>query len=168
MTRLNYYTDGGCKNSIGAWGVICVHDTVTEQRVVFKKSNNAYKTTSNRMELWSGLVALTNAVNMLKINNIDEINIYSDSVYLINGLNNDWLTKWEKQNYLNRHGKEIINLDVWKKLSEKVFHINALAKMKDCSVNYKWVEGHNGNPYNEEVDKLVTDKIYSGVSELDK
>lgn len=160
--KIKYYTDGACNNETkrGAWGCICVVNTFTETKEILRQTATITETTSNRMELYAGYVALTKAYNMAKKNSLFEerlsaIEIYSDSIYLINGINRNWLEQWQKNNYKNRKGETVKNLDLWEQIMRKVESIkktNVELVMIKC-------DGHNGFPYNEEIDRLVKEEL---------
>jgi ribonuclease HI len=88
-------------------------------------SGSESNTTNNRMEL----TAIIESLAMIQDN---ECNIYSDSLLTINCAQNIWKRK--------------ANLDLWNKY-DKI--------SKNRRINYTWVKAHNGNKYNEIVDKLA-------------
>ena len=45
-----------------------------------------------------------------------KIPIFSDSQYAVDGLNEHWVDKWRKHNWLNAKGKPVINQDIWEQL----------------------------------------------------
>ena len=84
-------------------------------------------TTNNRMELMAAIRGLEALKEPCKVT------LTSDSVYLI-----DTITKgWKKKK----------NVDLWEQLE-------ALLAIHD--VEFVWVKGHDGHPYNERCDKLAT------------
>ena len=62
--------------------------------------------------------------------------IYSDSLYVINCAQGKWKRKK--------------NIELWKK-----YDIYAAGK----DIIFKWVKGHNGNHYNELVDRLAKEGV---------
>ena len=84
------------------------------------------QTTNNRMEL-------TGAIKGLEATPPGAfVDLYSDSSYLVNTMTKNW--------------KRRVNHDLWKQL-------DALAGSR--KVNWCWVRGHNGDPGNEEADRLA-------------
>lgn len=83
-------------------------------------------TTNNIMEMTAVIEALRYFDRMKKFH------IYSDSLYVINCAQG----KWQRKK----------NTDLWKKY-------DTYSKGKD--IIFEWVKGHNGNHYNELVDKLA-------------
>jgi ribonuclease HI len=89
---------------------------------------NEKKSTNNRMEL--------NAViESIDFVNEKEIKIYTDSKYVINCAKGIWKIK-----------KNIDLWNIYKKVS------------KNKKIEYVWVKGHNGNKYNEMVDKIAKEQ----------
>ena len=133
------YTDGSCHNkvdSVGGWAYLIIHNGQTTVA-----SDGEYPSTSNRMELTAALEAL------LSTPRDSVVEIYSDSKYTVNTIN-DWLYSWEKKGWKNSYGDEVKNMDIMLNLKEQIDY----RKVKAI-----WVKGHNGNEYNEYVDKLARD-----------
>ena len=91
-------------------------------------SGSESSTTNNRMEL----VAVIEALKFVKNNNY---NIFSDSKLTINCAQNIWKRK--------------ANLDLWQEYD---------IVSKNKKIIWYWVRSHNGNKYNELVDKLAKDE----------
>jgi ribonuclease HI len=83
-------------------------------------------TTNNIMELTAVIEALK------EFNKIEKFTIYSDSKYVINCAQG----KWQRKK----------NVNLWKQY-------DMYSKGKD--ILFIWVKGHNGNYYNDLVDKLA-------------
>jgi len=83
-------------------------------------------TTNNRMELTAAIKGLEAAPPGLPVD------LYSDSSYLVNTMTKNW--------------KRRANQDLWARL-------DALSGQR--KVNWRWVRGHNGDPGNEEADRLA-------------
>jgi ribonuclease HI len=73
--------------------------------------------------------------------------IYCDSSYVVNIFNN-WMYKWEKNNWLKSDNKEIKNLDIIK----EIFELKDLARIEK-------VKGHANNKWNNYADMLATGKV---------
>ncbi len=71
-----------------------------------------------------------------------EVEIYSDSKYVVDAFLQDWISGWEKRNW-----KKVKNIDLWKRL------LTALSTHK---YKFNWVEGHVGIEGNERCDTLAT------------
>ncbi|MBD22200.1 MAG: ribonuclease HI [Alphaproteobacteria bacterium] len=130
------YTDGACIGNPGpgGWAAILFH----------KKSKDILRgaekqTTNNRMELIASIQALKFIKTKAKIN------LFTDSKYLIDGIN-IWIKDWKSNNWKKNDNKDVKNVDLWKELDELVnFHY----------VEWNWVKGHSGNKNNEEVDRIA-------------
>ena len=135
------YTDGACSGNpgVGGWGAILFHGNV-------KKEISGYEenTTNNRMELTAAIMAL----DKLKVP--CEIELYSDSAYLINAFNEGWITSWQMNGFRNANKKPVANPELWQKLIE----FNNTHKIKWIKV-----KGHADNEFNNRCDELATGAI---------
>ncbi|MEK7661966.1 MAG: ribonuclease HI [Patescibacteria group bacterium] len=123
----------------GGWGVVLVYGSKV---VEFGGGNK--NTTNNRMELTAAIEALSFA-SKLKTKNL-KLTIRTDSRYVINGITK-WVNGWEKNGWIGKNKKDILNQDLWKKLSK-------LASGK--KIKWGHVHGHAGIPGNERVDFIAT------------
>jgi ribonuclease HI len=135
------YTDGACSGNPGpgGWGAIILSEEKNETNISGKEKS----TTNNRMELMAPIMALR------KIKKSSKIIIYTDSIYLKNGITT-WIKNWEKNGWKSANKKPVKNKDLWVKL-------NKLSK--GHVIDWKWVKAHAGNKYNEIADKLATEAI---------
>ncbi|NPV13189.1 MAG: ribonuclease HI [Ignavibacteria bacterium] len=127
------YTDGACSCNpgVGGYGTILVCGDLR------KELSQGYKlTTNNRMEL----LAVIAGLEALKKDNL-ELEIISDSKYVIDSVNKGWVFNWEKNNFKNRK-----NSDLWKRF---------LVLYRKHKVKMVWIKGHNSHPENEKCDKLA-------------
>ena len=128
------YTDGSCINNPGkgAWAWILVD----QDQIIQQESQQVADTTNNRMEMMAAIKAIqTNEGNL---------EIYTDSIYLKNGIT-IWIYSWLKSNWKNNTVK---NIDLWKEL---------LTLTKNRNIQWNWVKAHNNNRYNDAVDKLANE-----------
>ena len=70
-----------------------------------------------------------------------EVDVYSDSKYVVDAVEKGWVMSWEKKNYLKKK-----NPDLWKRF---------LLVYRKHEVQFHWVKGHAGNVNNERVDHLA-------------
>ena len=135
------YTDGSSFQDIGSWAYIAV----TEDDTVIRKDGQAFeKATNNRAELYAVINALKSC-NPKK----DLIEIVSDSAYIVNCFLQKWYQTWETNNWHNSQGVAVKNADLWKELL-------SIARKFKTPVIWTHVRGHQGNAFNEEVDRLCT------------
>lgn len=144
---IDIYTDGAskCNPGNGGYGYLIKYD-----KTVYKYAFGELNTTNNRMEL----SAVISAFDKIKNIEIDShvnytINLYSDSKYVTDAINKDWLFNWVRRGFLN-----VKNTDLWGQL---YLLISPLMLQSNVKVNFNWVKGHNGNYYNEIVDGLASD-----------
>lgn len=141
MKRVKLYTDGGCRgnqhnNNVGAIGGILIHPATETEK---EYSEGFKNTTNNRMEL----LAVIKGLQYLK--EPCEVEVYSDSAYLVNAINKNWLQSWKKQGW--RRGKEELkNKDLWQTLD---------SLMQTHHLTFHKVKGHADDHYNNRADELV-------------
>ena len=123
----------------GGWGSILIFNE-TKKEISGGKDN----TTNNIMEL----TAVIEALKMVKRS--CEIDIYSDSAYVINGFSKGWIYNWKKNNWKTANKESVKNKELWEKLFELV------SKHK---VNFIKVKGHSDNEYNNRCDELARSEI---------
>ena len=142
------YTDGACKGNPGegGWGAILEFSGKTNNIYGYQKN-----TTNNRMEI----IAAIEAVKSIK--EASNIIIYTDSKYLMNGIN-IWMHSWKKNNWKTSGNKDVKNVDLWKVIDE----LNS-----KHSIKWNWVKGHSGNPGNEMADDLANLAITSRGGKLE-
>lgn len=149
MKKVLIYTDGACSGNPGegGWGAILMYG----ER---EKELSGYEavTTNNRMELTAAIEALK------ALKEPCEVELYSDSSYLINAFENYWLAGWKKSGWKNKSKEEVKNSDLWKELD----YLNVRHRIK-------WfkVKGHSDNEYNNRCDKLATGEIKKRRQERD-
>lgn len=148
MKQIQIYTDGACSGNPGpgGWGAVLIYQNV-------KKEISGYmpETTNNRMELFAVLQALR------QLKEPCQIDLFSDSAYFINALNNGWLDSWQQNNWKSSSKKDVQNVDIWKAL---------LQEMRKHKITYHKVKGHADNEYNNLCDKLATDAIKNNANKF--
>ena len=137
MTKVTIYTDGACSGNPGpgGWGAILMYNDIKKEI-----SGGENPTTNNKMELTAAIEAL----KMLKMP--CEVDLYSDSAYLINCFQNNWLKSWKAKNWVNSKREPVKNIELWTKLDE----LSNIHK-----INWIKVKGHADNIYNNRCDELA-------------
>lgn len=140
MKKLDIYTDGACSGNPGkgGWGAVLVYKGAEKEISGAEK-----QTTNNRMEL----TAVIKALQLLK--EPCEVNLTTDSKYVCDAVNKGWVYGWKKKGWIKSDKKPALNVDLWEELLEQ---------LKIHDVNFNWVKGHNGHPYNERCDKLAVNE----------
>lgn len=137
MTKITIYTDGACSGNPGpgGWGAILMYNDIKKEI-----SGGENPTTNNKMELTAAIEALS----ILKMP--CEVDLYSDSAYLINCFQNNWLKGWKAKNWVNSKREKVKNIELWMKLDE----LNNTHK-----INWIKVKGHADNDFNNRCDELA-------------
>ena len=76
-----------------------------------------------------------------------QVTVYSDSKYVVDAFNQNWIGGWVKRGWKKSDKKPVKNVDMWKRLLEV---------MQPHEVRFVWVKGHDGHPQNERCDTLAT------------
>tara|TARA_Y100000766_G_scaffold242409_1_gene220704 strand:+ start:676 stop:1395 length:720 start_codon:yes stop_codon:yes gene_type:complete len=133
-------TDGACSGNPGpgGWGGLIIFDDDT----VIEIGGSERNTTNNRMELTAAIKTLEKLRNYkLKEN----FKLRTDSKYVIEGYTK-WIINWKKNGWKTSSGKDVQNLDLWKKIDQ--LRINNL--------EMEYVKGHSGDKQNDRVDLIAT------------
>ena len=77
-----------------------------------------------------------------------EVEIVSDSKYLVNSVEMGWIDSWFAADW-KKKGKDVPNADLWKRL---------YVQLRKHFVRFTWIKGHDGHPENERCDKLAVEK----------
>lgn len=141
MSEVIIYTDGACSNNPGPGGYGVVMSYKGKE---IQFSGREENTTNNRMELMAAIAAL----EILKFP--CNVILHSDSSYLVNAYNNNWIQAWKKNGWKNSSKQPVKNIDLWERLD---------AQISKHKVNFVKVKGHSDNEINNRCDKLATDAV---------
>ena len=123
----------------GGWGTILMCDDAKKEISGAKKD-----TTNNVMEI----TAVIEGLKMLKYP--CEVEIYSDSAYVVNAFNQKWIQGWKKNGWKNSNKEEVKNRELWEELYSLVNIHN---------VTFIKVKGHSNNELNNRCDELARNAI---------
>jgi len=149
LKKVILYTDGACSGNPGpgGWGCVLFYG---EHKKELRGAQS--QTTNQRMELTAvkeGLCCLKEPCN---------VEIFSDSAYVVNAFLQHWLDNWQKNGWKNAQKKPVENQDLWKEIFElSIKH----------QINWNKVKGHAGNEWNERCDLLARQAI-TEINEMDE
>ena len=138
------YTDGAARGNPdgpGGYGAVLQYVDSKGQLHERELSRGYKKTTNNRMELMAAIVALE------ALNRPCQVELFSDSKYLVDAFNQHWIDGWIRKNWKRGKNEPVKNVDLWKRL---------LAAKEPHQVRFYWVKGHDGHAENERCDFLAT------------
>jgi ribonuclease HI len=137
LKKVEIFTDGACSGNPGpgGYGAILRYGTIEKEL-----SGGDENTTNNRMELLGAISALE------ALNEPCTVDLYTDSKYIVNGIEKGWAVSWRKNGWVKKDKKPALNSDLWARL---------LDLLDKHQVSFKWVKGHNEHPENERCDKLA-------------
>ena len=137
MKTVTLYTDGACSGNPGpgGWGAILEYQGNEKEL-----SGGESSTTNNRMELTAVIAGLS------ALKEPCVVELYSDSKYVIDGLQKGWAEGWKKRGWVKSDKKPALNPDLWETLLE-LTHVHQM--------RYHWVKGHADNPKNNRCDELA-------------
>ncbi len=141
MDNIILYTDGACSGNPGpgGWGAVLIFNGIEKEL-----SGANPNTTNNVMEITAvieGLKALKRPCN---------VNIYSDSAYVVNCFEKDWINNWIKNNWVNSKKEPVKNKELWLEL----YNLTKIHK-----VTFNKVKGHSNVKYNNRCDELARNAI---------
>ena len=139
MQHVTIYTDGACRGNPGpgGWGAILVFGEHKKELTGGEPS-----TTNNRMELLAAIYALE------QLKYPCAVTLTTDSKYLCDAIIKGWATQWKRNGWRRSNKEPAANPDLWERL------LGLLAIHK---VEFVWVKGHNGHPFNERCDEMATE-----------
>lgn len=137
ISEVTIYTDGACSGNPGpgGWAAILMAGGAKKEM-----SGGERDTTNNRMELMAVIEGLKALKRPCKVD------IYSDSAYVVNAFEQNWIGKWVKNGWKNSAKAEVANSDLWKELID-------LTSMHN--VTFHKVKGHADNEFNNRCDELA-------------
>lgn len=130
---IQMFTDGACSGNPGRGGYGVILRYGENEKTL---SQGFKSTTNNRMELLAVIVGL----EAIKWKNAD-IEIYSDSTYVVNAVTKGWLERWVLTGFKGK-----ANADLWERY---------LKCAQGHNIRFIWVKGHAGHPENERCDSLA-------------
>ena len=141
MENVIIYTDGACSGNPGpgGWGAILMYKEIKKEI-----SGGMPNTTNNIMEI----TAVIEALKMLKFP--CEVEVYSDSAYVVNAFQQKWIENWQKNNWHTSGNSAVKNKELWQELI-KLTNIHTVSFIK--------VKGHADNEYNNRCDELARNEI---------
>jgi len=154
VKHVEIYTDGACIGNPGPGG----YGTILRHGATEKELAEGFRlTTNNRMEMLAAIKGLE------ALKEPCEVDLYADSLYVINGIEKGWAKSWRANGWRKKDKLPAVNSDLWARL---------LDLCETNKVRFHWVRGHNGHPENERCDRLantaamtaalLTDDIYEG------
>ena len=139
LERVTIHTDGACVGNPGPGGYGVVLDFNGQKR---EKAAGFSLTTNNRMELLAVIVGLESLKRPC------QVQLFSDSRYVINGIEKGWAERWRRNGWKLDKKRPAKNPDLWQRLLELC---------EEHAVEFNWVKGHSGDPGNERCDQLATE-----------
>lgn len=137
MKHVDIYTDGACSGNPGpgGYGAILVYGGREKELCGGDKM-----TTNNKMELMAVIVALE------ALKEPCSVTVTTDSKYVSDGIVQGWAKLWKSKGWKKADGKPALNPELWDRL---------LSLLDIHEVEFVWVKGHAGHPYNERCDTLA-------------
>ena len=141
MKDVIIYTDGACSGNPGpgGWGTILIYKDVKKEI-----SGGSPNTTNNIMEI----TAVIEGLKLLK--EPCNVQIYSDSAYVVNAFKDHWVEGWIKNNWKNSKKEEVKNKELWLEL---------ISLLDIHNVQFNKVKGHSDNEFNNRCDELAREAI---------
>mgnify|MGYP001852297172 FL=1 len=141
MEKVTIYTDGACSGNPGpgGWGAILMCQGKKKEI-----AGGCKNTTNNIMEI----TAVIESLKLLKF--ACEVDLYSDSAYVVNAFRQKWIENWKKNNWKTASKEPVKNKELWQEL-DKLTQIH--------QVKFHKVKGHSDNEFNNRCDELARGEI---------
>lgn len=123
----------------GGWGAILICNDKKKEISGYNKNS-----TNNIMEI----TAVIEALKLLKYE--CEVEIYSDSAYVVNAFKQKWIDNWKNNNWKTSNKQDVKNKELWQELDKLV---------SNHKVKFIKVKGHADNEWNNRCDELATGEI---------
>lgn len=145
--KYNIYTDGSCRgngktNNQGGYAFVIYKEN--SESIYGYGCGYSEDTTNNKMELQAIVSAL---IYVTKTEPDSFFTIYSDSAYVINAINEGWLTKWKQNGWHTSTKQSVKNKELWEQI---------LPYINNFYFTFKKVKGHDTDAGNLMADALAT------------
>ena len=109
--RVTIYTDGSARGNPGPGGYGTVLLYTDAKGICHRRelSGGFRQTTNNRMEILAAIVGLEALIRPC------QVDIYSDSQYLVKAFNEHWIDGWKKKDWKRNRKDPVKNVDLWEK-----------------------------------------------------
>ncbi len=141
MDKVIIYTDGACSGNPGPGGWAAILMCNGKEKEI---SGGLKETTNNVMEI----TAVIEGLKALKYP--CEVQIYSDSAYVVNAFLQGWIYNWINKNWKLANGSDVKNKELWQEL---------YTLTKTHKVTFNKVTGHSDNELNNRCDELARNAI---------
>lgn len=154
--KIRIYTDGACSENPGpgGWASIWVSDNGIKV-----SSGCNPNTTNNQMELTAVVVSLRMVSNFLTTSfntwMSKEYEIYSDSAYVVNSINNNWIDRWRLNGWKTSKGDGVKNVELWMECLKLLSQIRQMG----VKITFIKVKGHSGDTLNEYADEIAKKEV---------
>ena len=135
--KVEIYTDGACSGNPGPGGYAAILRFGEHYKEI---SGGEANTTNNRMELMGAIAGLS------ALKYPCDVVLTTDSKYVVDSVTKGWAKGWKAKGWIKSDKKPALNVDLWEKL---------LDLLEVHNVEFVWVKGHAGHPYNERCDQLA-------------
>lgn len=153
--KIRIFTDGACSENPGPGGWAAVFNLTNECKTF---TGNEQMTTNNRMELKAVIESFKRIIQVARMKKIaigyTSFELFSDSAYVVNSINNGWIDKWQQNNWKTTKGDDVKNKDLW----EEFVMLKNEIKARKVNVSIIKIKGHVGNTFNELADKLAKEE----------
>lgn len=146
--KVRIYTDGSFSNNynIGSWAIV-----ICEERKVRTYSGIVRNGSNNQMEL----KAINEALAFSFLKNYNDVEIFTDSAYVINNIERQTYKEWERNNWKNVKGENIKNYKEW----IEFIKYKIIFDKNNINVKFTKVKSHSNNSFNNLADREAKAKI---------
>ena len=142
------YVDGACFDNGMAWARAGYGVWFGPNHPLNCSGTFPGRQTNQLAEIHAAIVAIEIAID----EQMDSLEIYTDSMYLINGATS-WIHKWKNNGWMTCSGEPVVSMDKWLELDD------AMHCYWDHGGDLSWqyVPGHCGDFGNMQADRMARD-----------
>jgi ribonuclease HI len=151
--RIRIYTDGSYNKeyNAGAWAIIICDEKGIKNLAGVKKN-----VTNNNMEL----KAVNEALAFSWLKKYKEVEILTDSAYVINTINQKLFVEWEKNGWKTVKKEDIKNKEEWIEFCK----LKKILKKLKVKIIFTKIKSHSNNLMNDKADYLAKTELNNYIS----
>lgn len=130
---INSYHTGHLSKGTGKYGIVLEYTRKNGELHTSTIFEGVKPITKNKTALIACLVALS------KLKKQCEVNLYIDSTYITEPINQEWFLKWEEEKWIKK-GKPIPNVEEWQQLLKEMEKHNITFEFKEESSYSSYIE----------------------------
>lgn len=153
--NIEIYCDGAIKGvkskgtKYGGLGIIPVEDNIFDYLAIPYIGEDL---TNNKLEILSVLFSIMFAMDSCNHKGKININIKSDSQYVVNSYNK-YIDNWIENGWKTNSGSDVKNIELWELMNRIKSYVNR--NRYKYYIDVQWTKGHSNEKYNDLADEYA-------------